>query len=335
VRLRAFIAALCVLVACGRHAPKFEKADIPATVVTTTIPAVSTTAPPATTTTAPKPSAPKALAGAKAVLSPGGIPLTVLAHEPDGSVQVLTPCENTVRISTATAVVPPTVILDPGHGGGEPGAVGYNHLAEKTVNLAVAEATAAALRAAGVTVLLARTGDYRMSLTARARLVTALKPKVFVSIHHNAVPDGPHDGPGSEPYYQVASPATNDQSKRLAGLLYEDIVSTLRPYNVAWVGDTDAGAKYRQGSTGDDYYAMLRQTKGVVAALAELAFISNPPEADLLVQSDFQRAEGDSVARAILRYLRSADPGSGFTTPYARTTPAGGGGKAGCADPPL
>jgi hypothetical protein len=101
------------------------------------------------------------------------------------------------------------------------------------------------------------------------------------------------------------------------------------------VGDTDAGAKYRQGSSGDDYYAVLRQTKGVVASLAELAFINNAPEAQLLARADVQQVEGEAVARGILRYLRTSDPGSGFTNPYARTTPAGGGGKANCTDPAL
>ena len=174
-----------------------------------------------------------------------------------------------------------------------------------------------------------------MTLVARTKLVTTLKPKAFVSVHHNADPDGPHDGPGSETYYQIASNTSAD-SKRLAGLLYEEIVNTLRPYNVAWVGDTDAGAKYRKGSTGDDYYAVLRQTKGVVSALAELAFMNNPPEAELLARDDVQRAEGAAVARAIKRFLTTADPGSGFTEPYPRTTPAGGGGRGSdCQDPAL
>jgi N-acetylmuramoyl-L-alanine amidase len=257
----------------------------------------------------------------------------VTKHDVDG-VEALTPCENTVKLAKAAVIATPNVILDPGHGGGEPGAVGYNGLTEKSVNFAVARDTKAELANAGVSSLLTRTGDYRMSLTARAKLVTALKPRVFVSIHHNSDPDGPHDGPGSETYYQVASNTSAD-SKRLAGLIYEEVVKALRAYNVAWVGDTDAGAKYRQGSTGDDYYAVLRQTKGVVAALAELSFISNPPEADLLAQDAFQHVEAAAVARGIVRFLKTSDPGSGYTTPYARTTPAGGGGKAGCTDPPL
>ncbi len=331
MRFRFVAVLLCALVACGTPArPRFDAATVDASVVTSTSTSMSTS----TTTSAPTaPATPPALARAAAVLSPRGVPLTVTGYE-GGGVQVLTPCENIVTLSTATAISPPTVILDPGHGGAEPGAVGANGLTEKAVNLSVANQTKAELVKAGVSVLLTHPSDYRMSLTARTRLVTALKPKAFVSIHHNSDPDGPHDGPGSETYYQVAS-TTSVQSKRMAGLIYEEIVVALRPYTVAWVGDTDAGAKYRQGSTGDDYYAVLRQTKGVVSALAELAFISNPPEADLLARPDVQRVEGAAVARGIVRYLNTGDPGSGFTTPYARTTPAGGGGRANCTDPPL
>ena len=57
---------------------------------------------------------------------------------------------------------------------------------------------------------------------------------------------------------------------------------------------------------------MVRQPKGVAAALAELAFISNPAEADLLADPDVQRVEGEAVARGIIRFLTTADAGSGY-----------------------
>jgi N-acetylmuramoyl-L-alanine amidase len=153
-----------------------------------------------------------------------------------------------------------------------------------------------------------------------------------VSIHHNAEPDGPFAKPGTETYYQIASA----DSKRLSGLIYEEVVQALSQYQVAWMADTDAGAKYRPGSSGDDYYAVLRLTHGTASALSELAFISDPPEAALLARADVQAVEGEAVARGIVRYLTTREPGSGFTTPYPRTEPAGGGGgPAGCTDPPL
>jgi N-acetylmuramoyl-L-alanine amidase len=248
-----------------------------------------------------------------------------------GALRVSTPCGHPATLSTYTPVGPVDVVLDPGHGGLERGAIGPNGLRESELNLAVAERARTALATAGVKVAMTRTADYMMTLAMRGQVVTDLKPKAFVSVHHNAEPDGPHEGPGTETYYQIGSA----DSKRLAGLIWEEVHAALAQYPIAWVGDTDAGAKYRPGSKGD-YYAVLRLTKGTPAALAELSFITDPTEADLLARPDVQRVEGEAVARGIIRYLRSDDPGSGFTTPYPRTEPAGGGGgQAGCVDPKL
>jgi N-acetylmuramoyl-L-alanine amidase len=225
-----------------------------------------------------------------------------------------------------------TVVLDPGHGGSESGAVGAGGLAEKDVNLDVARHAAAALRAEGLTVVLTREQDYRATLVFRAALTKSVGAQVLVSIHHNAEPDGPLPGPGTETYYQYRSP----ESKRLAGLLQEEARGALAGYGAQWVGDTDAGAKWRLNSSGGDYYGILRRPgeMGITAALAELAFVSNPGEEALLQRPDVRQAEGAAVARAILRYVRTPDPGSGFTVPYPRTAPAGGGGgSAGCVDP--
>ncbi|HEX2192231.1 MAG TPA: hypothetical protein VHH09_03480, partial [Acidimicrobiales bacterium] len=69
---------------------------------------------------------------------------------------------------------------------------------------------------------------------------------------------------------------------------------------------------------------------------AELAFISNPPEAELLARADVRAVEGEAVARGILRWLRTDDAGSGFTIPYPREDPPGApSGPGVCTDPPL
>ncbi len=265
------------------------------------------------------------------VVSSRGVVLPVRARE-GGGYRVETPCANTALVRDGTPVAAAPVVLDVGHGGDERGAVGPNGLSEKVVNLAVARHAKAYLDGQGTATVLTRTGDYRMTLGTRARVALALRPRAFVSIHHNSEPDGTRAGPGSETYYQVQSPG----SKRLAGLIYEEVVRALSVYRVAWVADRDAGAKYRQNSRGGDYYGILRQTGEVTGVLAELAFISNPPEADLLARPDVQQVEGEAVARGILRFLTSDDPGSGYVTPYPRDEPAGpGGGSSGCVDPPL
>lgn len=70
--------------------------------------------------------------------------------------------------------------------------------------------------------------------------------------------------------------------------------------------------------------------------LSEAAFISNPTEAALLATTEFQRVEADAIARAVIRFVSTDDPGSGFTEPYPRAAPpSSGGGAAGCVDPPL
>lgn len=288
---------------------------------------------PPRTTAAPPPTTrlPGRLGGSGALVTPNGVVVPV-ASSADGQWTVTTPCGRTASVTGGTLVPSAAVVLDPGHGGWERGAVSPAGLPEASVNLAVAGYAKAALEAAGVSVLLTRTADYDMELAPRAELGKAVGALAFVSVHHNAEPDGPWPRPGSETYYQIGSP----DSKRLAGLIYEEVLKALSPYPVAWAADRDAGAKYRQGHRGD-YYAVLRLPAPVVSALVELAYISNPPEAALLARADVQKVEGDAVARGILRYLTTPDPGSGFTEPYPRPDlpPSPGGEAPPCRDPAL
>ncbi len=325
--LAGLLAASAVTAGCSSDDDGGGSASSPAT------PEPSTAAPsPSEPPAGPQPAAPPPSRGPARVLVSGrGVVLPLKGHR-DGAFQVETPCANTALVRQGTPVDSAAVVLDVGHGGNEQGAVGPNGLAEKTVNLAVARHAEAALERKGLSTVLTRTDDYRMTLETRAEVAKALRPRAFVSIHHNSEPDGPRPGPGTETYYQLSSA----QSKRLAGLVYEEVVRALSAYRVAWVADRDAGAKYRQNARGGDYYAILRQAGEVTAVLAELAFISNPPEEELLSRPDVQRVEGEAVARGIERFLTTGDPGSGFVTPYPREEPAGpGGGRSGCVDPPL
>ncbi|MGI8683835.1 MAG: N-acetylmuramoyl-L-alanine amidase family protein [Acidimicrobiales bacterium] len=310
---------------------------VPDTTTTTTAPAPPTTARPTTTRPPATPAStavapvPQPAGDVKVLVTPKGVVVPVTGREASGY-RVTTPCGRSAVVVDGTPVIDADVVLDAGHGGAEPGAISPSGLPEKGINLEVVNHARTALEKAGVNTVRTRTGDYRVTIATRTEIAKALKPDVFVSVHHNAEPDGPRDGPGSETYYQVASP----DSKRLAGLIYEEIVKALSAYQVPWVADTDAGAKYRTNVKGDDYYGILRNAKGVTSALAELAFVSNPAEADLLARADVQQVEGEALARAILRFLNTRDPGSGFTEPYPRSSPAGGGGgSSNCADPPL
>ncbi|MBV9039985.1 MAG: N-acetylmuramoyl-L-alanine amidase [Acidimicrobiia bacterium] len=318
------VVALALCAACGS-----TSARIPLQRAAGTLPPTTTTAP-TTTTTPPPPPTTVSLPPANAVMSPRGHPLPVDGQNAQGWL-VETPCGKTTTLSAGTPIATPTVVLDPGHGGGETGAIGPNHLREAVVNLAVSQVTKATLEANGVTVVMTRGDDTRVVLTTRSALVRKLHPTAMVSIHHNSTPDGPRNDPGTEIYYQARSP----ESKRLSGLIYEEVVRALSRYQIPWVGLVDAGAKYRLNSQGGDYYHMLRETAGTPSVIAELAYISDPPEADLLARPEVQRVEGEAVARGILRYLRTQDPGSGYVTPLPRPSSDNGGGGENCVDPPL
>ena len=338
--LRLAVAGLIVAGACGRG--DSESAE-PPTANTTTSSTSTTEAPTTTTlppTTAPTTTVPPpqglAATSAKVVVSPAGIVLPVLGKGEGDAVLVSTPCGKTASLKKGTPANG-TVVLDAGHGGVEPGAVGPAGLTEKALNLNVTSYAAKALTAAGYEVVQTRPGDYRVTLEARAKIVSALKPRAFVSIHHNAEPDGPRpEGPGAETYYQTVG-SSAAESKRLAGIVYEEVVRALSQYQgVTWVADRDAGAKYRKSASGDDYYGILRRTQGTPATLAELGFISNAPEEALYAKPEVQQVEGEAVAKGIVRFLTTKDAGSGFVEPYPRETPAGGGGGASnCVDPPL
>jgi N-acetylmuramoyl-L-alanine amidase len=322
VRGLAALAVAVLLAACG--------ADDPEAATTTTT--AATVAPNATT--APLPPLPAAVAApdVRALVTPTGVVVPVLGPAPGGALQVRTPCGATAAVAGGTPLHGATVVLDPGHGGDELGALGENGLREADVNLAVATLAANRLSAAGATVVLTRTTDLRVTLATRALLATRLGARVLVSVHHNADPDGPSDRPGTEVWHQVDDPA----SRRLAGLVQEEVVATFTAYqDVAWQADRDAGAKARRRSRGDDYYGVLRDA-GVPAVISEALFISNPREAALLARPEVQQAEADALARAIARFLTTDDPGSGFVDAYPRAEAAGpGGGSTGCVDPAL
>ena len=269
----------------------------------------------------------------RALMTSTGVPVVVVGR--DGSQwRVRTPCDNEALVTSGTPIEQATVVVDPGHGGDEIGAVGANGLVEKDLNLAVAQEVREQLEALGETVVLTRTADYRETIAARVALAEAVDAQVLVSIHHNGAPSGESAEPGTEVFYQHDSAP----SRRLAGLLYEDVRRSFSTYDgVVWHSNRDAGAKYRLNSEGDDYYGMLRLTRTVPAALMEGLFLSaGPTEAALLARPEVQAAEGGAIAQAVRRFLRAEDAGSGYVTPIPLPDVGSNtGGPQGCVDPPL
>ena len=267
-----------------------------------------------------------------ALVTPTGVVTEVLGGEP-GAWEVRTPCGNTATVADGERITEATVVLDPGHGGPvETGAVGAGRLLESALNLAVAESARRALEAQGISVVLTRTGEYPVKIAVRASLINALKPRAAVSVHHNGGPSEPSSKPGSEAYHQHAS----SESRRLAGLIYEETVAFFsRHRGVRWRATATPGAKPQLSYQGDDYFGILRRTAGVPTVLSEGLFLSaSASEARLLARPDVQQGEGEAIARALTRYLRTDAPGSGFIESRPRG-PEGGSRDLPCVDPPL
>lgn len=359
--VRRLLPVACTLILVGVVAVAVDggvpaRVEAAATSTTTTLPhpttststtaVPTTTAPPVVETVPPPPPAPPVtdpppppttarpvVVPIGVVQTPSGILVPVLADHGDGTYEVQTPCDARATVA-GVPVGPVDVVLDPGHGGSEPGAVGPNGLTEKELNLAVAQQTADRLRAAGLRVVLTRDIDVRLTLAHRANIAMGLGA-TFLSIHHNAVPDGPSAGPGTEVYFQVANP----ESQRLAGLVVEEIRAALAPFGVAWASDADNGARARiRSSDGTDFYGVLRRTAGVTGVLSEAGYLSNPPEADLFASAEGQAAEAGAITRAVLRWYGGEGAGPAAFSPNPPSTGASGGsggGPDGCVDPPL
>jgi hypothetical protein len=114
-------------------------------------------------------------------------------------------------------------------------------------------------------------------------------------------------------------------SRRLGGLLTEEMRQSFAVFDISWSGDLDAGAKYRLQEDGEtDYYGILRRAL-VPSVISEGAFISEGPEEALLASAEFRQAYAEAIYRALVRFITTDDPGSGYTTPYLRTTDVGSG----------
>jgi N-acetylmuramoyl-L-alanine amidase len=337
MRCRAMaVALLLVVAACsggddGAPVAATTTTTSTSTSTTTTATTVTSTTTTATTTATTVPRLPAAVDdGADVLVTPAGFVLPIEGGGP-GAWTVMTPCAKTAVVHGGSTIGGATVVLDPGHGGAETGAVGPGGLVERDLNLAVALKTKAALEREGATVVLTRTADYRIAIATRAEIGQKLKPPVFISIHHNGGHDEERATPGTEVFFQIASKA----SRRLGGLVYEEEYKYFSSLdNDTWFSDRDAGAKFRPSQSGGDYYGMLRRTNGITAILSEGLFLTNPKEEALLSTPEVQQGEAEAITRAVRRFMLGNDPGSGFVEPYPRTEPAGpGGGTTGCTPP--
>lgn len=172
------------------------------------------------------------------------------------------------------------IFLDPGHGGTNPGAIGVNGLEEADVNLDVALRTGRLLQAEGYTVNYSRTSDVNVSLSERARLANQWGADYFVSIHCNSNVNPIYKGTSTY-YYRT-------------GIIAEDLALTVNTALVEEINTTDLGIFTAN-------FAVLRLTR-MPAILVELAFLSNPEEAEQLATESFRQKCAIGISRGIIAF---------------------------------
>lgn len=270
---------------------------------------------------------------ARVLITTTDIVLPVLNTLGDERWLVRTTCQNLAIVTDGEPIDRVHVVLDPGHGGSESGAVTNSGLIEADVNFAVAVAAESRLVDLGFEVLLTRYTDTRVPILTRAEIADSVEADLLVSIHHQGIEPMPtSDKPGTEVFYQQDSAA----SKRFAGLLHEEAIATLGTFDIEWFAGPDAGATYRRNSeSGADFYGMVRRPQ-TSAVLAEMSFLGNAAEEELLNSQEFIDAEAQAIVDAIVRWFTSTDPGSGFVEPsFELRSDAGTGTLSGCTDPDL
>ena len=205
-------------------------------------------------------------------------------------------------IATQSTVNPNlVVVLDPGHGGSDPGACKYG-LREADLTLKIAQYCKAKLEEySHVEVYMTRTADTDNNLANRVAYAKKFNPDVFVSIHINAV-----GGHGAEVYYPNGNyiPGIGTEGKELAEVIQQKLVA-LGLYNRGIkIRNTEDGSQYPDGSP-SDYLGVIKRSKeaGFPAVLIEHAFIDNYGDVhNFLSREDKVKEMGYADATAIAEY---------------------------------
>lgn len=208
---------------------------------------------------------------------------------------------STRRITLETAApvrTLPPVLIDPGHGGEDGGAVSGDVL-EKHINLAVSHDVADLLRLCGYTVSMTRDTDDALTnegedvrkrkyndMKMRLDLYNATPDNVVVSIHQNKFDAAASHG--AQVFYSPNHP----NSAVLAEALRKSVTGMLQPDNTRTC--KEAGKEI-----------FLLKNARVPAVIVECGFISNRQERELLVTDDYQKQLALAIAAGLMNYVNT------------------------------
>lgn len=174
------------------------------------------------------------------------------------------------------------VVIDPGHGGRDPGAIGIGGLREIDVVMPVSLEVARLLEEQGLQVVMTRQDDRTLDLEPRVQIANRANADIFVSIHANAISMSRPDVNGLETYYYSSS------GQPLAAFIQASMLEA--------TGMRDRGVKRAR-------FYVLRNTN-MPAALVEVGFVTGEEDAPRLSDPDFHRLIARAIARGILQYIQ-------------------------------
>ncbi len=214
-----------------------------------------------------------------------------------------------------------TVIIDPGHGGSDPGAIGVGGLREKDVTLRLSKLLAEKLRSLGFQVVSTREADHAVSLEERTAIAEGSEGDVFVSLHANAAPR--RSVQGIETYYPDANHerhslrvamrengVSQDQLDELQRTLAKLRVGELSPYSrhlaslvqgqLARALPTRFGKVQDLGAKKGPFYVLF--LSNMPAILIEAGFLTNQSDAKRLRDTSYLDSVATQIATSLEQY---------------------------------
>ncbi len=215
------------------------------------------------------------------------------------------------------------IVIDPGHGGKDPGARGKFGTEEKNIVLDIAQRLRRNLEQNGIKVIMTRTKDEFISLEKRTEIASQSKSDLFVSIHANA--SRMKNARGMEIYYLReldTSEKNEDQVKENKKILFKQYAMSRNSFDLENIlsdmlysykrAESQALCNYVTQKTAGVAHALNRGSKTagffvlrntlIPAILVEVGFLSNPSEERLLKSIDYRQKIADGLARSILEY---------------------------------
>ncbi|MCT7949018.1 N-acetylmuramoyl-L-alanine amidase [Ancylothrix sp. C2] len=206
-----------------------------------------------------------------------------------GPVGVVPPVNPPVRppeISNPPAPLPRpnnriVIVVDPGHGGRDPGAVGWGGIQEKEIVLDISRQVASSLEQQGIQAILTRNDDREIDLAPRVQLAERLDATLFVSIHANAINMNRPDVNGLETYYYSSG----------LGLARSIHNSILQSVDIKNRGVRQAG-----------FYVIKRTS--MPAVLVEVGFVTGREDSQNLANPTHRAQLAQAISRGIVQYLQ-------------------------------